>query len=123
MNIIKILDERDTCIFLQNLLAANGGKIHLTSVGRGSRVILSAKNGKISYKQGTNGKDHNFDIKLFVDTITALNGSRVDRTVLENFNSKYKSRPCNVLLFMLLANLIYGIPIQGAGSKHNSFFM
>lgn len=123
MTIQKNLTMQDACLKLQNLLSTNGGSIRLNSIGSGTRFIIGIKACKIVYTQGANKKVHYFDLKLFVDTYTALNGKRVDRTVLENYNPKYKSRPCNVLIFMLLVNLIYGIPIQGAGTKHNQFFI
>lgn len=95
------------------------GSIILKSPCGGERVIINITATDIIYRHGASGTKSRYSISLLIQTYQDLYGKKVDRKALETYNPIYSSTgtPCNVMMFILLMQYWFQIPIMGAGVK------
>lgn len=93
------------------------GFITLQKPIKGEYSIVEVKNGKIYFKHDLSAKQkYSYSIDLFVRTLLNFCNKKADRTELKKFDKDYINKPCRVMLFYLLASLLFNVPIQGDGT-------
>lgn len=97
-------------------------KIVLQSPRRGQRIIVDITNTHIVYKHAGGTSKDTYSIQLLKDTYAHFYGQTVSADKLEQYNTAYSEKsgtPCGAIMFILLMNYWFQIPIIGNGTKGN----